>query len=389
MKGETGSAKYWISLVALSAGGIASALDLPAPRLSIDALAPGNVHVTCAGLANFYYQVEATATLKNPSWTVISTNATDNTGLFGFTIPNANNSPMRFYRAILGSPKPGAFLCGLLVKQSIIISGGMVIDSFNSQDPNYSTAGLYDPTKYKDGGDIGTICVNTPKAITGSGGAKVYGHLDMGLNDTADAGNASCGSKDWVNAGNSGIQPGWLKSDMDLPIPDVTLPSLAGALPMVRGNYAAGGTNYTYLLNNTTYQASSKLALSGGDAVLVTGNVILYLPGSFTMDGTAFIYIAPNSSLTCYCGDKVTLAGGGVVNGTSLARNCAFFGLPSSSSFNYSGGASFVGTIYAPEADFTMSGGGTGQQLIGAIVAQSANISGSYLFHYDESLRGR
>src|SRR5215471_15328087 len=135
MKGETGSAKYWISLVAVSAGGIASALDLPAPRLSIDALAPGNIHVTCAGLANFYYQVEATATLKNPSWTVISTNATDNTGLFGFTIPNANNSPMRFYRAILGSPKPGAFLCGLLVKQSIIISGGMVIDSLNSQDP--------------------------------------------------------------------------------------------------------------------------------------------------------------------------------------------------------------------------------------------------------------
>ena len=198
MKAETVAAKYWFAWLALTAGGMASALDLPAPRLTIDLLAPGSVGVTCAGLANFYYQVEATATLKNPSWTVISTNDTDNTGLFVFTIPTASN-PMRFYRAVVGSPKPGAFLCGLLVKQNIIISGGMVIDSFNSQDPNYSTGGRYDPAKYKDGGDIGTICVNTPKAISGSGCAKVYGHLDMGLNDTADAGNASCGSKAWVD----------------------------------------------------------------------------------------------------------------------------------------------------------------------------------------------
>jgi hypothetical protein len=176
---------------------------------------------------------------------------------------------------------------------------------------------------------------------------------------------------------------------MDATIPEVTLPSLVGALSLVKGNYVEGGTNYTYRLNNAIYQATSQLALAGGDVVLVTGNVVLYLPSTFAMDGSAFIYIAPNSSLTCYFGGKVVLAGSGVVNGTSLARNCAFFGLPSSSSFNYSGGSDFVGTIYAPEADFVMSGGGTGQQLIGAIVARSANISGNYLFHYDESLRGR
>ena len=36
-----------------------------------------------------------------------------------------------------------------------------------------------------------------------------------------------------------------------------------------------------------------------------------------------------------------------------------------------------------------MSGGSAGQTFVGAIVAYSANISGGYAFHYDESLGGQ
>ncbi len=52
-----------------------------------------------------------------------------------------------------------------------------------------------------------------------------------------------------------------------------------------------------------------------------------------------------------------------------------------------SGNSAFNGTIYAPEADISFSGGGNNTvDFMGAIVGKSVRISGKYQFHYDESL---
>jgi hypothetical protein len=53
----------------------------------------------------------------------------------------------------------------------------------------------------------------------------------------------------------------------------------------------------------------------------------------------------------------------------------------------YTGGSDFVGTIYAPQAEFKMSGGGsTTFNLIGSAVAKTVTLNGKYQVHYDESL---
>jgi hypothetical protein len=78
-----------------------------------------------------------------------------------------------------------------------------------------------------------------------------------------------------------------------------------------------------------------------------------------------------------------------VVNGSLNATNFTYLGLPGNTSISYSGNTSFIGTIYAPEADLSMSGGGsTTVNFVGSAVARSASISGHYAFHYDESLGG-
>jgi hypothetical protein len=52
--------------------------------------------------------------------------------------------------------------------------------------------------------------------------------------------------------------------------------------------------------------------------------------------------------------------------------------------FTYSGGSGYTGTMYAPYATVTLSGG----TFVGSLVANGATLSGSYAFHYDESLGG-
>jgi hypothetical protein len=63
--------------------------------------------------------------------------------------------------------------------------------------------------------------------------------------------------------------------------------------------------------------------------------------------------------------------------------------LPGCASISYSGGSDFTGTIYAPEADISLTGGGaTAMNFSGALTANSIKLSGNYQFHYDQALCG-
>jgi len=290
---------------------------------------------------------------------------------------------------VVTTSRGGPVFGGILTKKGILLSGGMVINRFNSQDQTWSTNGLYDPSRYKDGGDIATVESNVVAAISGSGGAKVYGHVATGPNSTESPGTSSWGSKDWVNGGNQGIQPGWSRSDMNIAIPDAPAPGLNGVSFGKQSHpISIKGTNYDYYISTGDYQASS-LSIQGGDAMYVDGKVKVLITSDYTVGGSGYVYISPGSSLTLWVGGKATVSGGGTVNGTGFATNCTYYGQPSCNSFTLSGSSAFVGTVYAPQAAFTMSGGSGGQLFVGAIVADSANISGGYAFHYDESLGGQ
>jgi len=62
-------------------------------------------------------------------------------------------------------------------------------------------------------------------------------------------------------------------------------------------------------------------------------------------------------------------------------------GLPGCTSIDLGGNGAFTGTIYAPNADLKMGGGGSNvYDTVGAIVVNSAKLNGHFNFHYDEML---
>ena len=85
--------------------------------------------------------------------------------------------------------------------------------------------------------------------------------------------------------------------------------------------------------------------------------------------------------ILCDAGVEFVIIGG-------VAANLAYWGLPSNTSFTFKGNASFTGIVYAPEADFTLGGGGLNDyDFVGACVVNTIKMNGHFHFHYDEALR--
>ena len=110
----------------------------------------GNVYSLTRHLGYGYYTVSVT----NVSSTAASIKSTG-------TILWTNQSVTTLTRAVLVNVgASSAFQGGILSKFGISLSGGALIDSFNSSDPNYSSNGLYVLSKHKANGNIMTDASN-------------------------------------------------------------------------------------------------------------------------------------------------------------------------------------------------------------------------------------
>jgi hypothetical protein len=278
------------------------------------------------------------------------------------------------------------FAKGMVAKDTINLKGNDISsDSFDSSDPNYSTNGLYDPTKTKDNGDIATNSSLTNSVNVGN--ADIMGHVSTGPNGSVEIGpNGTVGSKDWVNGHNHGIQSGWRTDDMNVDFPEVQVPFNGGAF--TPGGASLGLTNYTYLLASGNYQLD-RLHMDSDNKLYVTGNAILYVTGDVDISGNANIEIASGASLQLYVGGaSANLGGNGVINRAGNATNFYYKGLPANTSVSITGNGTFSGLIYAPNAELTLSGSGNNTtDFIGASVSNTSVMNGHYNFHYDEALK--
>ncbi len=283
-------------------------------------------------------------------------------------------------------PVPTEFCQAILTKESIELRGGVVVDSFDSGNPAYSTNGRYDPAKRRDGGNLGSVA-DTFTEITETGTARVYGRAATGpLGSVSLSGNAALGSLAWIDGGNSGIQPGWYTKDLVAELPDPQLPDLNFEW-LTQESGTVGGTNYNYVLRTGNYKTWQDFTLSSSRKMAIDGDVVIYFKQDFDITGSALVYLTPGSTLTVYLGGSAKLTGRGLVNGNGLASMCRLYGLSTCSTIEYAGSSSFVGTIYAPRAYVKLSGGGSSSlSFVGAVVAKSAKLTGTYAFHFDESL---
>jgi hypothetical protein len=253
---------------------------------------------------------------------------------------------------------------------AITLSGGGVVDGFDSRVGGYNTS-----TNRNASGNIATDSTANPAVNVGT--THVYGYVNTGGGGTVSVTSGAVGDVAW-NASHTGIEPGWTNNTMNNAFPP-TAPPTGGpfSAPTVT---VVGGSNITYLATGT-YQTNHFTSSTSTKPMIVTGNAILWVTGDVTVSGSGYIYVQPGASLKLYVGGNATVSGVGVVNGTGLASNFSLVGLNSNTQIIDSGSAAFIGTINAPQADVTIS---SLAGFYGAVIANSVNIYGG--FHYDESL---
>jgi len=264
------------------------------------------------------------------------------------------------------------FGVGVVAKYNITMNGNNVAtDSYDSIDSIHSTGGLWDSSKWMTNGDI----------------ASTYGFVNVGNGDVN--GRLLLGPTASGSVGAQGYVTGGVVHDFNVDFPDVLVPFSTGADPR-------DGQNYTLTGGNTTtnyYYYAGDLKPANNSKLTVTGNAVLYVTGSFIMNQNATILIATNASLKLFVGGPGapnTSTVFGQITNYNTAVSFQYYGLPNNTSINLAGNANFVGTIYAPNADFTASGGGTEKRnadIQGAVVVNSITMNGHFNLHYDENLR--
>src|SRR5205085_31173 len=78
----------------------------------------------------------------------------------------------------------------------------------------------------------------------------------------------------------------------------------------------------------------------------------------------------------------------GMVNTAGNASTFQLFGMPTLTSLTWGGNTAYMGTVYAPEADFALNGGGQNTtDFQGALTVRSISMNGHFNIHYDQNLR--
>jgi hypothetical protein len=318
------------------------------------------------------------------SWNYLYAAASPPTLFAAVGVPAPSPAPPRRAVLVQVAPPKNYYLFQILAKKGITISGGGTNDSVNSADPAYAANPWASSLEHANG-SIGTVETGTSSAFNESS-STILGHVYTGAGSTAttSGGNGGIGAPGWLAANPGGTEPGWVNHNLNIAVPDappaptgVTLWTLPTPTNKIYTLVGSPGTTY--------YNVPAGLNVSGGHTILITnGPVGLICAGDFSLSGGSGIFISTGSSLVAYLNGKTSLSGQGLVNATGYATNCAFYGSPNCTSIDYSGTSGYIGTVWAPYADYTQSGG---SGVIGALIINSFTQSGGRsLMRYDEAL---
>jgi len=365
----------WNAALAMAEAGIEEALSQVNPGVSVLTIdRSANGWGTSGG--GFYGPVART--LPNGSYgAVISSDTFPFLYATGYvSVPSIPAIISRTLR--VGTTNAPLFSAVLAAKHNINMGGNNIFtDSFNSANTNQSDNGRYPflyPSRASTNGDVASV-----SGLVNVGNSDINGQLLLG----------PTGSD---NVSSNGKVTGGITNDFNYEFEDVVMPQTNWFQPFVTNSMPIGTNNYQYVFgpglpypNNGGNYIVDNL---NGNLYISNVNVTLKLTGSAT---PGVIWVAGSGTtagkLTIYMdGPSFKVNGSSVVDG-GLAASLCYYGTTNNTSITFGGNASFTGTIYAPEATLTQSGGGSSTyDFVGAAVLSSANINGHFSFHYDESL---
>ena len=360
---------------------------------------PTYIYTTHRTIGNDYYDVYITNIGTTP--TILSVGTVNWSGQYASapqshayvaTIGNVSTVTTRTNvsrKVLVTASRTGLFDVAMAAIQTIDFKGNNInTDSFDSSNPLYSTNGLYPAGKSSMIRSNGDVCSDlTIISSISVGNANIHGKARTGPNGT-------------VAFGPNGYATGGTYNDFNVTFPDVVLPT-ASWVPGSSGNYSYGGNSYKYLFTSSgDYTVAGHLeadervgsdADAAGEACDGTNALVrLKVTSDVKLTGNSDqIRVCPGANLEMYINTPdISIGGQGVVNDNNKAANCYIYGLTNSTSISIAGNATMTYALYAPQAAYTLGGGGaTVYDFMGASVSKTVVMNGHFKFHYDEALR--
>jgi hypothetical protein len=280
-----------------------------------------------------------------------------------------------------------AFQVGMAAKLDIDFKGnGVHIDSFDSADKDHDDP--MDPNEVKAGGDVAST-----DGFVNVGNANVNGKIKTGPGGAYNfLVNGWAGPIGWTGPGL--YSPEWYQNDFNADFKDVDPPfDPTFAFPPTPGTAFLPPLNTNHwVLGNGNFYIGADEALSS-KSILVQGQAILWITGNFKLNANCQINIADGASLKLYVGEPTGPNVSTVLYNVNAATNSKaatfqYYGLPTNSELTWGGNNFYKGTVYAPQATFTLGGGGKDDyDYQGACVVNTVWMNGQFNFHYDEDLK--
>jgi hypothetical protein len=273
-----------------------------------------------------------------------------------------------------------AFPVALLSKNTTTISSqNVVVDSYDSSDAAKSTNGQWDLAKRQEHGDVATDGV-----LIAAGNAQIYGNVS-------------------TNGGVvTGVQniTGEIRDDYYQDIPSALAPAWTTYVPaIVRSNTTLAGSP----VKGAARYKMSDITLSGNDALKLQGSgsavnyIELWVDGNVSISGNAAILLGKNLVVTIYVAGNMDIGGNGIDNIASGSgsyerpSNMLIYGLKpaegATQNVKLNGNAQIEASVYAPDADVEIKGGGSSGSVSGSVVGKTIFMNGVTEMHYDEALK--
>jgi hypothetical protein len=287
---------------------------------------------------------------------------------------------------------------GMVVRETITAVGGSLsLDSWDSDhDGDPSTAPVpYSTTYRRTNATLATLS-SDPSAIS-IGNGKVYGYIS-----TAEGGTVAYGSTAVLSGDFAGttVETDRISHDFDVTtFPPVTPPTNVASwitMPTLKNETvtlpragdtpdAADGFYYYNFgpgenIQNSTITLADKVVLILNNHAGVT---------AITLSGSSGITLGTAGAMRIYSNGDINMGGSGFTNNNAEAATAVIYGTsttPGGQDITLKGNGLTSISLYAPNADISLSGGGSVGEFSGALVGNSVKMNGNTQFHYDEAL---
>jgi hypothetical protein len=196
---------------------------------------------------------------------------------------------------------------------------------------------------------------------------------------------------------------GEIRDDYYQDIPSVTAPNWLVYTPaIVRSNTTLTASPVKgvarYKMSDITLSGNNALTLQVAAGSTAVNYIELWVDGSVSMSGNASILVAKNLVVSIYVAGNTDIGGNGIDNLASTGSNnyerpsnMLIYGIQPaagvSQSFKMNGNAAVEASVYAPDADVEIKGGGSSGIFSGSAIGKTIYMNGVTDAHYDEALK--